>query len=453
MKKPLLKPFAIFFLLFMNAYISKAQIISTIAGVGGSCAFSGDGGFATSAQTCVQSVASDALGNIYISEYGGSRIRKVNTSGIITTFAGTGIAGFSGDGGLATLAQIDHPTGITVDVNGNVYISDWTNNRIRKVDASGIITTFAGTGVGGFSGDGGSAISAQINYPNGLAVDASGSIYIADKVNHRIRKINSSGIITTVVGNGTQGYSGDGGLATAAEINLPLDVEFDGLGNMFVLDTYNQRIRKINSSGIITTIAGNGIYGFSGDGGSATLAQINHPSGLVIDQSNNIYFCDMLNHRLRKINSLGIITTFAGTGVAGFSGDGGLPTSAQISAVDGDLAIDGLGNIYFPDGMNNRVRMVCQSNCAVGINEESLVNRENISIYPNPADDELNILFNAQAINDLSQILIYNSIGQLVGEEEINLKNNSGSVSTTDLPNGLYHLTFKGVNKRFIIAR
>ncbi|MDP1802995.1 MAG: T9SS type A sorting domain-containing protein [Bacteroidota bacterium] len=452
MKQYLFKVVAVIFILFTNLNTSNGQIISTIAGVGGSCGFSGDGGFATSAQACaVQAVAIDALGNKYFTEFHGNRIRKVNSSGIISTFAGTGVAGFSGDGGPATLAQIDHPTGIVADASGNLYVAEYGSSKIRKIDPSGIITTFAGTGVAGFSGDGGPAISAQLNVPNNLATDASGNIYIADKANHRIRKINSNGIITTVVGNGTQGFSGDGGLATAAEINLPHDVEFDGLGNMFVLDTYNQRIRKVNSAGIIITIAGNGIVGFTGDGGSASLAQINHPSGLVIDPSNNIYFCDMLNHRLRKINSSGIITTFAGTGVAGFSGDGGLPTSAQIAAVDGDLAIDGSGNIYFPDGMNNRVRMICQSNCAVGINEESLVNIEDI-IYPNPANNILNIDLKNEEV--LFKFIILNDLGQILREEQLN----NNTIDVNALPNGIYFLNFYSdkygnVTKKFVIAR
>ena len=218
-----------------------------------------------------------------------------STTGIITTIAGNGIAGYSGDGGLATNAELNNPYGVAVDSNGNIYIADTNNNRIRKVNSTtGIITTIAGNGTAGYSGDGGLATNAELYYPYGVAVDSNGNIYIADTYNNRIRKVNSTtGIITTIAGNGTAGYSGDGGPATNAQLNYPYGVAVDSSGNIYIADTDNNRIRKVNSTtGIITTIAGNGNPGYSGDGGPATNAELYDPSGVAVDSNGNIYIAD-----------------------------------------------------------------------------------------------------------------------------------------------------------------
>jgi trimeric autotransporter adhesin len=345
----------------------STDIITTVAG-DGSSGFSGDGGLATSARLYYpQGVGIDVSGNIYIADTRNNRIRMVTKStGIITTVAGDGSYDFSGDGGLATSARLDYPYGIAIDASGNIYIADTYNNRIRMVTKStGIITTVAGNGTAGFSGDGGLATSARLNYLNVVFVDASGNIYIADTNNHRIRMVTkSTGIITTVAGDGSSGYSsvGDGGLATSTRLHNPRGVAIDASGNIYIADTYNNRIRMVTeSAGIITTVAGNRTVGFSGDGGLATSARLDYPYGNAIDASGNIYIADTDNNRIRMVTkSTGIITTVAGNGTVGFSGDGGLATSARLYYPRA-VAIDASGNIYIADTWNDRIRMVTKS--------------------------------------------------------------------------------------------
>ncbi len=326
-------------------------IIATVAG-NGNAGSTGDGGPATAAtigNPC--GVAVDAAGSFYIADCVNHRIRKINASGIITAVAGTGVAGFSGDGGPATSASLFEPSGMVVDAAGNLYIADTLNNRIRKVTPSGIITTFAG---GGGSLGEGPATSAGLANPVGLAVDGAGNVYIADTGNSRIRKVNSAGIITTVTGNGDEAFAGDGGPAAGAPVNLPRGVAVDGAGNIYIADTNNRRIRKVNTVGVITTVAGFGALGFSGDGGPAVNAAFNLPWGIAVDGFGNLYIADSNNQRIRKVDSAGIITTLAGNGNLGYSGDGGLATSAALAAFG--VAVDGIGNVYVADITNHRIR-------------------------------------------------------------------------------------------------
>ena len=357
MKKNLI----LIFWLVLQSIICNAQsgIITTVIG-NGSSGYTGDGGPATAAgvndPTCI---VIDGSGNIYFGESYHCVIRKVNTSGIITTIAGTGTPGFSGDGGPATAAQLSGPQGLAIDATGNIFIADF--GRIRKINTAGIITTVAGTGASSSSGDGGPATAATIVGPWGISTDAAGNIFLCDESN-RIRKINMAGIIATVAGNGTSGFSGDGGPASAAELNTPQGVVTDLSGNVIFADRYNNRIRKIDASGIITTIAGSGSAGpgtgsFGGDGGPATSALLYAPMGIGIDAYGNLYFSDHSNYRIRKINAAGIISTVAGDGISGFSGDGGLATNASISAIE-QVAIDSAGSIYVPDFYNFRVRKI-----------------------------------------------------------------------------------------------
>jgi sugar lactone lactonase YvrE len=345
---------------YQNQRIRKVNtggIISTVAGIGFP-GFSGDGGAATvAALSYPNNVAVCASGDLYIADTENRRVRKVNTSGIISTVAGNGSPGFSGDGGLATSAGLNYPGDVAVDASGNLYIADIGNQRIRKVSPGGIISTVAGNGSRGFSGDGGVATSASLNNPIGIAVDASGNIYIVDNGNYRIRKVSTSGIISTVAGTGSGGFSGDGGPATAATLYNPYGVAVDGSGNLYIADYQNQRIRKVNTSGIISTVAGNGSFGFSGDGGAATAASLNAPYGVAVDASGNLYIADYGNHRIRKVNTSGIISTVAGTGSQGFSGDGGAATSAKLN-YPSDVAVDGSGNLYIADASNQRIRRV-----------------------------------------------------------------------------------------------
>ena len=331
----------------------NTQIINTVAG-NGIYGFSGDGGPATDASLNPVGLVVDNAGNIFVTSY--YRIRKVDPSGIITAVAGNGTYGFSGDGGPATDASLAGPDGVVVDSAGNIFIADYYNNRIRKVDPNGIITTVAGNGNQGFSGDGGPATDASLYYPDGLAVDSAGNIFIAEFGNNRIRKVDPSGIITTVAGNGTHGFSGDGGPATSASLFSPYEVAVDSAGNIFIGDTWNFRIRKVDPSGIITTVAGNGINGFSGDGGPATDASIS-PRGITVDSAGNIFIADFSSSRIRKVDSSGIITTVVGNGTHGFSGDGGSAVNANLN-YPSDLAVDNAGNIFIADSGNYRIRKV-----------------------------------------------------------------------------------------------
>jgi hypothetical protein len=339
---------------------ASTGLITTVAGNGTAV---GDNGPATlSSLYFPNGVSIDAAGNIYIADTNNNRIRKVDVStGVITTVAGNGTQGFSGDNGAATSASLYYPTGVSVDEAGNIYIADSSNNRIRKVNAStGIIMTVAGNGNHIFSGDNSPATSASLSGPYGVIVDSAGNIYIADQGNHRIRKVSAStGVITTVAGNGTGGFGGDNGPATSASLYGPKNVTIDAVGNIYIADMGNHRIRKVNAStGIITTVAGNGTLGFGGDNGPATLASLFQPASVSIDSAGNIYIADESNQRIRKVNaSTGVITTVAGIGPYGFSGDYGPATSASLWNPAG-IAIDAAGNIFIADTGNNRIRKV-----------------------------------------------------------------------------------------------
>jgi sugar lactone lactonase YvrE len=337
--------------------VSVSGTITTVAG-NGTPGFSGDGGPATNAGLPEPyGVAVDAAGNLYIVDINNHRVRKVSVSGTITTVAGNGTPGFSGDGGPATNARLAYPTGVAVDAAGNLYIADRLNSRVRKVSTSGTITTVAGDGSAGFSGDGGPATNAQLAGPYGVAVDAAGNLYIADFQNSRVRKVSTSGTITTVAGDGSFGFSGDGGPATNAQLAGPNGVAVDAAGNLYIADINNHRVRKVSTSGTITTVAGNGTPGFSGDGGPATNARLRPPTGVAVDAAGNLYIADIFNQRVRKVSTSGTITTVAGTGIYGFSGDGGPATNARLAYPSG-VAVDAAGNLYIADQNNHRVRKV-----------------------------------------------------------------------------------------------
>lgn len=339
--------------------IAHGQTISNFAGTG-TAGYSGDNGAAAQAQlNRVVGLAADTAGNIYLADQNNNVIRKVSPSGVITTFAGTSAAGFSGDGGPATQAMLSGPTGVCTAPSGDVYINDLSNRRVRRVSAAtGNISTVAGIGVGVSTGDGGAAISAGLILPIRCAVDSSGNLFIVDQGAHVIRKVNTSGIITTIAGiNNVAGFGGDGGPATQAQMNNPTADSFDATGNLYVTDQSNQRIRKIDSSGNITTVAGNGHNTFSGDGSSATLASLNYPGETVVDSAGSLFIVDTINVAIRKVTG-GIISTAAGTpGTAGNSGDGGPPLQAQFGQPFA-MTLDPAGNLYVADINYNRVRKI-----------------------------------------------------------------------------------------------
>ena len=341
------------------------RYVFTFAGTG-EAGDGGDGGPATEAQLSEpRGLAVDGSGNLYVADSGNQRIRRIDAEGVITTIAGTGVRGSSGDGGPATEAQFAAPGGLAVDGSGNLYVADWGNHGIRRIDAGGVITTIAGTGVRGFSGDGGPATEAQFATPTDLAADGSGNLYVSDSANHRIRRIDAGGVITTIAGTGVRGFSGDGGPATEAQIAAPGGLALDGSGNLYVADSGNNRIRRIDAEGVVTTIAGSG-PGFYlgvplGDGGPATEAQLAAPIDLALDGSGNVYVTDLTAIRIRRIDAEGVITTIAGSGPVfsqgGYSGDGGPATEAQFALPRG-LAVDGSGNLYVADSGNQRIRVI-----------------------------------------------------------------------------------------------
>ena len=334
-----------------------SQNINTIAGTGAS-GFSGDGASALLATfTSPYGAIADPAGNVYIADPVNARVRKINTLGIVTTYAGNGSSSSSGDGGAATSAGLNWPAELALDANGNLYIGEYFGNRVRKVTPGGIITTFAGNGSGAFSGDGGPASSAAVNGPWGIDFDTAGNLYIACRNDNRIRKVNTSGVISTVAGTGGSGYTGDGGPALSATFSGPIGMAVDMAGNLYVCENGNHTIRKINTSGIITTVAGTGISGYTADGIAATSSMLNSPVGMDCDPSGILYIADQSNNRIRKVDLLGIITTVAGNGASAFGGDGGLATLASLNTPQ-LVHVDASGNLYIGDTNNNRIRKV-----------------------------------------------------------------------------------------------
>ncbi len=337
----------------------RAQFITTISGQDTS-GFSGDGNLAPGALlNAPYKIHVDPTGNILFSDCANHRIRKISVNGIISTIAGTGIAGFGGNGGPASSAKLNFPYGLCSDAAGNIFVADIANARVRKIDVNGVITTVAGNGYEGYSGDGGPATSAMLNGPSDVVSDPAGNLYIGDYLNHRIRKVDVNGIITTYAGTGYPGSTGDGGPATQADIDTPIDLCLDSSGNLFFVDPNMNCARKIDNTGIITTFAGNGFAGYSGDGGLATNAMFNEPLGITLDKLGNFYIAEKTNNCIRKIDPSGIVTTIVGTGSPGLSGDGGPAITAQLYWPSG-IAVHG-DKIYIADWRNDRIRMVCQS--------------------------------------------------------------------------------------------
>jgi len=359
----------------------SGQMITTFAG-NGTAGFSGDGGLATQAQiNDVVGLAADAQGNIYLADQNNNRVRKVTANGIISTIAGSGTGGFSGDGALAVQASLNGPSGVCVSPTGDIYVNDVGNYRVRKIAAAtGIITTVAGSGSSTPSGDGGPATSAGMQIPIRCAVDASGNLYIVDQGNSAnvVRKVNAStGIISTFAGiYGGTAFSGDGGPATSATMfNLTAD-SFDAAGNLYLTDQGDQRIRLVTPTGGISTVAGNGITGYSGDNIPATSSELNYPGETVIDAAGNLFIVDTVNQRIRKV-SAGTITTIAGTGTLGYAGDGGSPLQAQFNYPFA-ITMDPTGNLYIGDAVNNRIRKI--TGVAVGTAPSIMVTSAGVGV-------------------------------------------------------------------------
>ncbi|HEU4724280.1 MAG TPA: hypothetical protein VFU59_03180 [Candidatus Eisenbacteria bacterium] len=342
---------------------------TTIAGTGAT-GHTGDGGVATAATfKNAEGVAMGPDGSIYVADTDNHVIRKIAAgTGIITTVAGSGSPGWSGDGLSATSARLQFPQDLAVAANGDLYIADTGNHSIRKVTvATGVITTIAGSGSPGSSGDLGPPTAAKLSSPRGIALAANGDYYIADRGNNKIRKVTAlTGLITTYAGTGTTGYTGDGGLATAARLRSPEGVELAANGDVYIADTANHAIRRVTAlTGVITTVAGTGTAGYTGDGGAATSARLNGPESVTITATGDLYVADSGNNVVRRFIVAGTIATVAGTGVAGFSGDGGPGTSAQFNDPSG-VGVDTSGVLYIVDTSNQRVRKISGALSVVG---------------------------------------------------------------------------------------
>jgi len=426
-------------LLFSCAcFLSQAQenFITTVAG-NGTSVYSGDGGQATNASFVYpECICSDHFGNIYVADVLGNRIRKIVLStGIITTVAGNGTCGTLGDGGPATDAILCNVQGICSDTSGDIYFGDGDNShpRIRKVTSStGIITTIAGNGIYGHRGDGGPATDAEFEYPTGLLMDKNGELYVADIGSNTVRKISLTGIITNIAGNGTAAYSGDNGPAISAGLNEPCEVGLDSYGNIIITDYLNNCLRKVDATtNVITTICGNGLPGYTGDGGPASNAKLNEPYGIYVDKNDNIIFSDCNNAAIREIeSSTGIINTVAGCGAAGFSGDGGPAIDADIQPAD--VCLDSFGNMYIADFLNYRIRKVYNPVLAVKSPRGSL---KEIDAFPNPAH---NLLFIENAKDN--DITVFNVIGQEVYKGVIS--SNTETIDISGFANGMYVIRF-----------
>jgi sugar lactone lactonase YvrE len=394
-------------------------------------------------------VVFDAAGDLYFAETGNHVIRKVDPAGNITTIAGSGTQGFSGDSGPAISATLDSPQGLALDTASNLYIADTHNQRIRKLSlTTGIITTIAGS-TAGFSGDSASALSAQLNLPTALAVDASANLYIADTNNHRIRKLNlTTGIISTIAGNGTQGYSGDSGPAISAVIDSPTGIAADASSNLYLADTHNHRIRKIAATtGIITTIAGTGSPGFSGDTTAATAANLALPHGLTADSAGNLYLADTANHRIRRIDATtGIITTVVGDGTQAFAGDNGPPTAASLDSPTA-TTLSPASNLTLSDTGNQRIRQITNQPApttittiaGLGLTAPGALNLTAPSVIDYGTGQLTASLSTSPATGSVTFSETTNGTTKILGSSP--LVSNTATLSTSTLSAGAYKLT------------
>jgi trimeric autotransporter adhesin len=413
----------LFFILIVVANPARSQLITTIAG-NGVRGYTGDGAGATNA--CLNQpfcITIDDSGNIYIVDVGTETIRRVGIDNTIFTFAGVHReCGYSGDDGLATIATICKPHGIVADHLGNIYISENENSIIRKISREGIISTIAGIPKKfGYNDNDKIAKDALLNHPNDITIDNLDNIYFADGYNNMIRKISKDGIITTIAGIGFSGYSGDHGIATKAQLNKPFGVAVDDSGNVFISDTHNNVIRKINNLGIITTVAGNGIRGYLGDGGSALTAQLHEPYGIALDRFGNLYISDKEDNVIRCVNADGIISTIAGNGHRGYTGDNDLAVNAELNEPY-DVALDSNGNLYIADDQNHVVRRVniphyAKKKIAKKEISQKIVQVDNMfTVSADAENDMLTVTIDSEAYtsftitNDKDELLIQKSI-------------------------------------------
>lgn len=355
-----------------GVYYCQGGYVYRLAGSGPAVVWAGNGGFGVIKENIDAGLAYlqapvgltfDDMGNLYLAEQLGKRVRRVSSQGIISTFAGGGATQL-GDGGPAELARLFDPVALAFDSLAGIRIADALGSRVRAVDFSGIIRTVAGDGEYGYAGDNAAAATARLNKPAGVAFDRAGLLYIADTINNRVRRVNADGSMSTFAGSGVRGYYGDGGNARQAHLSLPQGLAFDLLGNLYIADAGNNAIRKVTPQGVISTIAGSGLKGFGGDNGPALQAALNGPSAVAVDGLGALYIADRFNHRIRRVASDGIMVTIAGNGMGGFDGDGGAATAARLNNPAG-VAVDSRGHVYIADTDNNRVRRLVPGDAAV----------------------------------------------------------------------------------------
>ncbi len=419
----------------VTAPVFAQQKINTLAG-NGTAGFTGDGFNASGAQLWGPiEVGLDKSGNVYINDYNNYRIRKVNTLGLITTLAGTGTPGNTGNGSIATSADI-FARGMAVDHRYNVFFSDESNDVIRRINSLGKIFKYAGGGTTGsqtgYSGDGGKADTARFKNPHGICVDDTGNLYIADAGNHVIRKIDTFGFVSTVAGDATlgAGYFGDGGLAVMAQLDSPYAVAVDHKGNLYINDFNNNVIRKVDgTTKMISTLTGTlNVFGYTGDSGPATAALINAPRGMCVDNANSLYFADASNNVIRKVDTFGIITTVAGNGSYGFGGDLGYVTGANFKNPYG-VAVDASGSIYIADANNNRIRKTYSTTVVNGVNAAT-----RIEAYPNPFNDRIVVA----GLSESDNVSVYDITGRLITTAVENNKTGSVNLVVNNIPAGIY---------------
>ena len=406
-----------------------AQTINPFAG-NHTPGYTGNGGPAVAAECFAPlAVAVDNAGNVYFTDQGNSVVRKVNTTGIISTVAGNDTAGYSGDGGPATNARLNQPSGIAVDETGNIYIADDVNNVIRKVTTAGIIYNFAGDGTAGYQGDAGLATNAKLNAPKGVAVDHLGNVYIADANNNVVRKVTPNGFIYPFAGTGAAGFFGNDSAAVIAKLHLPTAVVVDASGNVIIVDQLNNVVRKVNTFGTMSAFAGTGVYGYSGDGDYADLAKLSTPTELGADALGNVYIADYGNHVVRKVTSSGKISTIAGNGTSGYSGDGGPALSAELAGPY-DVAASSTGKVYITDQISNVVRVILNN---AGIDDLQDSSPQELVVYPNPSDGHSTLYLPAGCNNGV--VTITDMMGRTIETTTLAGKN---GFTLSGIPNGNY---------------
>jgi sugar lactone lactonase YvrE len=411
---------------FLNA---KAQVVSTFAG---STAGFADGTATAAKFSGPYGVAVDAAGNVYLADSGNNRIRKITAAGVVSTLAGSGVAGFAE--GAGNTAQFDQPFGVAVDAAGNVIVGDTGNNRIRKITAAGVVSTLAGSIEGNVDATGSAA---QFNRPGGVAIDAAGTVFVADAWNHLIREISAAGVVSTLAGS-TLGFAD--GTGTAAQFNYPEGVAVDAAGNVYIADGSNNRIRKITSAGVVSTLAGS-TQGY-GDGTGAA-AQFHLPIGVAADAAGNVFVADDLNHRIRIISPSGVVTSAAGSGIAGFADGAG--TSAKFGYPHA-VAADASGNIFVADTNNNRIRKITGT-----LGTASYQPENQVLVYPNPATSIINV-----ESGDISggKVVLFDLNGRALQSK--NIVGYRSAIDINGLADGIYLMeihTERGMVCRKIVKR